>query len=162
MQCALFLDPRYKCAIESDHDKIQLAKLTLEHIWERSKSVISRGSSEMEQETTIFNAKPEDNMSTFYDELDLHLSESLGLQASSTGRGSSCPIGSSRDKSSLVNAISEYERSIMGFRMKSSESIHLFWESKKKEFGQELYELACIVFAIPPTQASVERDFSAL
>lgn len=62
----------------------------------------------------------------------------------------------------IASKISNNEKAISGIRMKSSESIHNFRECKKMEFGDELYELACIIFAIPPTQASLERNFSAL
>lgn len=158
MICALFLDPRYKYAIDSDHEKVQLAKLTLEHIWDRFLS--SSLSNETEQETSIVDATPDDNMAKYYEELDLHLNESLGLE--SIGHCSSSSTTRSHGKRSIIDAISRYEKSVLGLRMKSSESIHSFWETKREEFGSELYEIACIVFAIPPTQASVERDFSAL
>lgn len=160
MMCALFLDPRYKCAIDSDYEKIQLAKMTLEHLWERLKSVKNSASRELLVEAPIVNTTSEDNMESFYAELDLHFNESMGLQASLAGSAHS--TDSSHDKNSFNNAISKYESSVLGFRMKSNESIHSFWESKKEEFGNELYELACVIFAIPPTQASVERSFSAL
>lgn len=156
MLCALFLDPRYKFAIDTDPDKIQLAKLTLERIWERLKTV--NGSAPTEETMIHSNATAEDSMTSFYAELDLHVNESLGLQTAST----SSSIDGSCDKNSIKNAIAMYERSVSGFRMRSAESIHTFWETKREEFGDELYQIASIIFAIPPTQASVERDFSAL
>lgn len=153
MLCAVFLDPRYKCTIESDHDKIQLAKMTIDHIWNRLKTV--KGATSEDETTSI--ADKSNDIDTFYAELDLHLNETLGLQPSLAGHATD----NSNDKSLIVNAISKYELSISGLRMKSSDSIHAFWETKRTEFGV-LYEIASIVFAIPPTQASVERDFSAL
>lgn len=100
-------------------------------------------------------------MDSYYAELDLHLNETLGLQPSFNGHGSACANDNSNDKSLIIDAISKYELSISGLRMKSCESVHAFWENKKSEFGM-LHEIASIVFAIPPTQASVERNFSAL
>lgn len=147
MLSAVFLDPRYKCTIEKEPEKVQLAKMTIEHLWNRLKFL----KGEKEQEVP---AAKEESMGAFYAELDLHLNESLGLHESSS-------TDNFNNKSMIINAITKYETSISGFRMKSGESIHAFWESKKTEFGV-LYEIASIVFAIPPTQASVERDFSAL
>lgn len=37
-----------------------------------------------------------------------------------------------------------------------------FGKKNKTQFGSELYEISSIIFAVPPTQASVERSFSAL
>lgn len=153
MVCALFLDPRYKFSIDSDPEKVSLAKLHIGHIWERIK-MVKFGGVEQEPETPELNVTPE-NMDKYFAELDMHLNESTGIRASSTG-ASSC------DRNVIVDAINKYEVSVMGARMKSSESVHLFWESKKEEFGSELYEIASVLFAVPPTQASVERNFSAL
>lgn len=158
MLCAIFLDPRYKCTIESDYEKIQLAKMTIEHIWNRLKLLDGNVSNEDEKESSAVN---DDNIDAYYAELDLHLNETLGLQPSFTDRGSSYVAANSNDKSLIINAISKYELSISGLRMKSSDSVHTFWENKKTEFIV-LHEIASIVFAIPPTQASVERNFSAL
>lgn len=158
MLCAVFLDPRYKCTIESDHEKVQLAKLTIEHIWNRLKLVKGIVSSEGEKETT---AMEENSIDAYYAELDLHLNQTLGLQPSSTAHGSSYATENSDSKTLIIDAISKYELSICGLRLKSSDSVHAFWEGKKAEFDV-LYQIANIVFAIPPTQASVERNFSAL
>lgn len=158
MICAVFLDPRYKCTIESDYEKIQMAKITIEQIWNRMKLVKGVDSKEDEKQKSL--AK-KNNIEDFYAELDLHLNQTLGLHPSSTGHGLGTGTDDSNDKGSIINAISQYELAISGFRMKSSDSIHEFWENKKTEFGI-LYEIAAVVFAIPPTQASVERNFSAL
>lgn len=152
MITALFLDPRYKFAIDSDPEKVRLAKMHIGILWERIQLVKNGTLGEREPETSEMNVTPE-NMSAFFAELDVHLTQSTGLHASATER---C------DKSVIVDSIDKYESSVIGFRMSSSESIHQYWENKKDAFGSELYEIASVVFAVPPTQASVERDFSAL
>lgn len=83
------------------------------------------------------------------------MDQTLGLQPSSV------ESDDPDDKNVITNSISKYETSIRGLRLKSSDSVHAFWESKKSEF-EILYEIASIVFAVPPTQASVERNFSGL
>lgn len=147
MISAIFLDPRYKCTIESDHGKVQLAKLTIERIYNRLKSVKGIVPSEDEQPTAKKNT-----MEEYYADLDEYLNQTLGIQPSSDD---------SDDANVITNLISKYESSIQGLRLKSSDSVHAFWESKKSEYGV-LYEIACIIFAVPPTQASVERNFSGL
>lgn len=57
MICAIFLDPRYKCTIESNHEKVQLAKMTIERIWNRMKLVNGIDSSEAEKETPTVKKK---------------------------------------------------------------------------------------------------------
>lgn len=149
MLSAVFLDPRYKCTIESDCEKIQLAKLTIEHIWNRLKSV--KGI-ENEKETQTQTEKI-NSMDAFYAELDQHLNQTLGLNPSY--------CDDSDDKNFILNEISKYENSVHGLRLKSADSVHGFWEERKTEF-EALYQIANVIFAIPPTQASVERNFSAL
>lgn len=149
MICAIFLDPRYKCTIESNHEKVQLAKLTIERTWERLKLVKGIVSSEEEKEAP----KKKNTIDEFYAHLDQYLDQTLGLQPSVESDPD--------DKNSITSSICKYETSIRGVRLKSSDSVHAFWESKKSEFGV-LYEIASVVFAVPPTQASVERNFSGL
>lgn len=45
--------------------------------------------------------------------------------------------------------------------MSSNESIFQYWESHKNQ-NRNVYELAKCVFAIPPTEVQIERDFSKL
>lgn len=152
MLCAVFLDPRYKCTIEANHEKVQLAKMTIEHIWTRLKMVKGVESNDDEEETPTEKKK---TIEDYYADLDQYLNQTLGLQPSII------ESDNSHEKNAIVNSISKYEASIQGLRLKSSDSVHDFWESRKSEFGV-LYHIASIVFAIPPTQASVERNFSGL
>lgn len=120
--------------------------MTIEHIWKRLKSV----KGEDEKETSI--VLEESSIDDFYAELDVHLNQTLGLQPT---------IDDSNSKALIVHEIAEYETLIRGLRLQSEDSVHTFWESKKTEF-RVLYEVANVIYAIPPTQASVERNFSAL
>lgn len=83
----------------------------------------------------------------------------MGINFASTGGLTTENLN--RDKSYIAVALSKYEN-LTVHRMKSSESVWSFWEKSKEEFGPEIYELASIIHSIPPTQASVERNFSAL
>lgn len=162
MIAALFLDPRFKCELETDPEKLMFAKLTLESIWQRIKSVKNSGEINNEEVNNQMPNTSADNMNDLYEELDDQYKE-MGLQCNTDGK--SCSMESpdfSRDKSDIYVAIHHYEQFVSGARMKSSESVHAFWENNKTTFGLELYEIASMIFAIPPTQASVERSFSAL
>lgn len=152
MITALYLDPRYKCEMESDENKVMLAKLTLENLWERVK--FARGEVVEIVEVPVYNET--DSMASYFDELDQHYDNGQSDDISNHSQPNS-----NRDKSLIGIALSKYERSIVQ-RMKSSTRLWPFWENSKDEFGLQLYELASIIHSIPPTQASVERNFSAL
>lgn len=160
MRCAMFLDPRYKCDIDSDKELVIFVKLTLENLWKRIKSVKNIAqTTEVPSQTEVRN-KSSDNMNDFFAELDNEYNTMMlenGAQSLSLSQ-----LDFSKDKSDIAEAINEYEKSVAGSRMKSSACIHQFWEQNKENFGLELYEIASTIFAIPPTQAAVERYFSAM
>lgn len=149
MQCAIFLDPRFKRDIEHDQQKVQYVKTVIEDLWKHHQSIKHK-----DIETyPIVEERPSnelDKMKDLYAELDVHYN-SLHLEESGTD-----------DQNAIAAGIDKYESIATGLRMKSNESIQLFWDSNQKEIGTELYEVACIIFSIPATQASVERSFSAL
>jgi hypothetical protein len=59
----------------------------------------------------------------------------------------------------FLKAIDDYENNLV--RLHHSESVLKFWENSKTKYP-ELYEVATVFIAIPPTQATVERVFSVL
>lgn len=165
MLCAIYLDPRYKCELDLNPEKLQFVKITLENIWERMALVKSGVQPDMNEAPSeaLNNSKDEDDMHLYYSELDKHYCE-MGLNSATVDQDLTNIDRSNftQDKNKIAVAISKYERYVSGIRVKSSESIASFWETNKQNFGYELYEIASVIFAVPPTQASVERDFSAL
>lgn len=163
MLCATFLDPRYKCDIESNPEKVVLVKLTLENIWSRIKTV--KYGDATHDETLSVGAEniAEESVFDLYEQLDQQY-DAMGLKSGSADQNfaSVNEPNFSSGKNEISAAIFRYEQFLAGARMKTSESIHDFWEVNKKKFGLELYEIANVIFAIPPTQATVERSFSAL
>lgn len=156
MLCALYLDPRYKCEIDQNDDKMRLVKQTLSLIWDRVK-LIRNGARPDDIAHNISNESDEqpENMNKYFDELDQHYSE-MGLQTAAANDSHTSGINTD-----LIMAFNAYDSAVFE-RAKSSESVHNYWEKNKLSFGTPLYELSSIIFAIPPTQASVERCFSAL
>lgn len=150
MRCAMFLDPRFKVDIDSNNELRIFTKLTLQNIWQRIQSVKNDEQREAESQHTKIR-KSVDNMPELFNELDEEYDQMPSPNPDF-----------SKDKNDIAEAIEKYERFVSGRRMKSGKSVHEFWEVNKTTFGAELYEIATIIFAIPPTQSSVERYFSAL
>ncbi|XP_031626200.1 uncharacterized protein LOC116342650 [Contarinia nasturtii] len=161
MQCALFLDPRFKCELDGDSERTIFMKLILDNVRNRIQSIKNDNEQTEEEETNSeVPNKSTDNMNDFYTELDQQY-EASGIGALG-GDFSTISPDYSKDKSDIAIAVNKYEHFVFGTRMKSSDSVHSFWESNKKTFGPELYEIASVIFAIPPTQTTVERYFSGL
>lgn len=158
MRCAVFLDPRYKCDFDSDEEIVIFVKMTLEHIWQRIQSVKNdkHKASEIVNGNKVQN-KSSDTMNDLFDELD----EEYKRKMIECDQNISQP-DFSINKNDIEEAVHKYEQFVYGTRMKSGDSVHEFWERYKSTFGLELYEIASVVFAIPPTQSTVERYFSAL
>lgn len=100
-------------------------------------------------------------MNSLYDELDKRYDSAFGLESDTVGPSTRRP-DYSRGRSDIAEQINKCEQAMNNIRIKSNESVHNFWESKQTEFGLEIYEIANVIFAVPPTQATVERSFSAL
>lgn len=124
MICALYLDPRYKCEVENNQEKVMLAKLTLENLWERVK--IAKGEEIIEVVLVDVEEATEENMNVFYEELD-KLYDDNGQSAISASGCNVPRLNLNQGKASIATALSKYESSTMQ-RMKSSESIWAYWE----------------------------------
>lgn len=140
---AIFLDPRYKFDLNGETDKIKLVELTIHKLWERKNKAKCHVSGTSNKVPNTSSLNTSDDMNSLFDELDKQYERNLFSQ------------------SDIGIAIDKYENMISNTRMKSGDSIMAFWEKNKFEFGV-LYEIAITIFSIPPTQASVERSFSAL
>lgn len=151
---ATFLDPRYKVDIDRDTDKLRLVELTIDKLFERIKSV-ELICEEPEIESTTNKSG---DLNSLYAELDEQY-EAMGYESSRIGEDLSRP--NRIRETDLGVDLSKYEAAVSCGRMKSCESVMAFWNANKSEFGL-LYKIASVIFSVPPTQASVERSFSAL
>lgn len=66
MICALYLDPRYKCEVVNDQNKVKIAKLTLENIWERVKLVNNKVNETPIEAAVDIETAPKEDMNYFY------------------------------------------------------------------------------------------------
>lgn len=162
MFAAVYLDRRFSADL--NEYEVELAKLTLCNLWERVKNSLNR--TEVRQDPV--NADYEDE--TFNFEAYFRLKGVVSINFN-TECGQSCPDDSgarSSDgagkepnyqmtKSQLILSLDSFEHKFPIISHKTS--IIPFWEEQKQNFP-EIFELATILFAIPPSQATVERSFS--
>lgn len=148
MLCAIYLDRRYKKELK-DNDHIAIAKHTLINLYER----------------VVANRQPTkqlDESESSFDSFEQYL------------RQDGSPLNYSNTCAELmderVDAVEfdriDFMRKLQAFDDNSAQ-IHYKtnilddWEARK-EVHPELYEVACIIYGIPPSQVTVERAFSAM
>lgn len=155
--CTIFLDPRYKCDIDRNEEKLQLVEITLGRLWNKIR-IARTGVIPVKNNDEPANLSGDAN--SLFNELDSQYESELGLRSNEIN-GAARPNYSVKP-SELTKQIDKYKNATANMRIKSSESVHKFWECKKTEFGNEIFEIASVLLAVPPTQAEVERCFSAL
>lgn len=149
---AVYLDPRFQCAIGEFK---QLAIDFLIGLHFKLKDIESDGTNEQnddELDTGNGNEKSDDS--------SYEIEEYLSAYSSVCSAHSNSMIFGSdeEDEERRMRAILE---GFDGKKEKLSLKILDFWEAHEHEWP-ELYKLASVVFAIPPTQTTVERAFSSL
>lgn len=130
----VYLDPRYQRALTG---QTELAIETLLSIHRKMKNLVSV------QEVEGANNESAESLNELEANFLLFMDNCSG-------------IACQRDTQNI-------EMQIRNFDVKEpiKSSVLEFWQ-KRKEQSPELYELASVVMAIPPTQSTVERSFSAL
>lgn len=166
MLCSIYLDPRFKCDFDVFPDKLELTKKTLEDLWERISNEKNHGQMSVNQSSSQTESAmflKNDDIGHYFDHLDQQYSRS-GIKSKSflNFEIQNETPNFSTGKTVIAEAMSKYEQSICGSRMKSNESILQFWANNKHQYSLELSLIADTIFGIPPTQADIERNFSAL
>lgn len=142
--CSVFLDPRFKRLISKAPENVYIAKLYLAQLWERNSKFQEKNTLGVVENTEIpsefnFDLLEKFMATGFSTDLEAFQSPLLGTF-------------------SIMDALN-------GFEKEKSEpmgsNLFEYWENNKNKFPQ-LYELAKIVHAVPPAQASCERTFSKL
>lgn len=141
MISAVYLDPRYKFKLSSD--EVRIAKTSLEILFQRIK---------MMKESSPPGADDTDEGDSFESE----------CVASGLPRAY---IGDSTRKTTETFDSVAFEKLFQSYdnveRIHRKHSLLEFWNERKNE-DPVVYQLACIIHSIPPTQATVERAFSTL
>lgn len=141
MQCALYLDPRYRIEVLRNREIAEKAAQTLSELWTRIDTI--------RRPNTPLNRSASDcdlNLS-----IDFNISEQLDEYLA---RGTHVTAPTAND---IEDEIELFQPD----KLPTNESVIDFWERNKEEFPR-LYELAVILYAIPPTEVQIERDFSDL
>lgn len=165
MLATVYLDRRI--SVELKEREKELAKLSLCDIWER----IRKDHSEKQNNITeISNRSHSDNEDSF--DLQQYLRSKGDSAESQSNTLSNEILPSTSNNQSAINEpnydtnkhdflilLDEFEKKFPIIQYKTN--IKVFFEEQKQNFP-EIYILANILFAIPPSQATVERAFSQL
>lgn len=154
MLAAVFLDPRYKIALQTDrmrndaierlidiHDRLRTVENPVDVNSSRENAVVNQ---------TNNNTDTEEESS--FDEIQAELMNIPPIQTSS-----SC----SNHQNTRTLSIEQQLREFFELPSHNIESITNFWEENKEKMP-DLYKISNVIFGIPPTQVTVERAFSAL
>lgn len=141
MVCALYLDPRYRNAIISNHEKSEEAQKTLTKIWHRINAIDATPNND----STVANMNISSDLS--FDDFDEN--EAVYRFHNPSNANNQTPMD-------IQNKITSFQPDSSTFS-----SILQYWESLK-DSEPELYKLAKVVFSVPPTEVQIERDFSDL
>lgn len=148
MTSAIFLDPRFRSQIVHDENKMSLAKETLKNIWRRLNTTENDVSVEVSDVSGGSNASS--NVSFEFDEA----TELDNFLASSRASNESHPNQTEIDIDFVLDSFNPEP-------IKCKDDILIYWETIKNN-APSLYKIAMVVFAIPPTEVQIERDFSKL
>lgn len=155
MSSALFLDPRYRSQIMNDECKMNEAKATLMNVWRRL--------------IVLKSAVP----------TDAAASEPINVSNTSTSSEPSFEFNSDEEMDKYLKGAAQNQSNVQ-LQMEQAEGdiemlldlfdpplanpktdVLEFWENEKEK-NESLHTLAMVVFAIPPTEVQIERDFSKL
>lgn len=142
MSCALYLDPRFRTEIIDCDEKNEEAKRNLLRIWRR---LVALREAPQQSETSIASS---DGSSFEFNEEEAILNH---LQRNSTNTSEPNPNQSVDIETEIDNFAPE--------PLPPNASILEYWDRNK---NHPLYELAMVVFSVPPTEVQIERDFSSL
>lgn len=151
MSAALFLDPRYRTQLINDEAKVEDAKETLKKIWRRLIALRSPVAADAPINISSESTNTEEGMQFDADE------ELEKFLMGSTQNDSRVEIQAEQEKEDIRILLELFNPPATSSRT----DVLLYWE-QEKESNETLYELAMIVYAIPPTEVQIERDFSKL
>ncbi|KAK3931203.1 Zinc finger BED domain-containing protein 4 [Frankliniella fusca] len=158
---AVFADPRFFSLLTKE--QIVKAKEYLIQLWQIQQA--RRGVQIVQQEETIpgnesdNDDEDDDPFAAFLAKKNqerITSQQPRGRTAARRGRAPAAPV---QGREKIRGILDEYDATTKPLPFKSC--VLKFWEDKRLVWP-ELYELAMIVLAIPATQVSVERLFSAL
>lgn len=156
MACALYLDPRFHSEIQKYPEKVTKAKEFMLKIWRRLIALRANDTNETNNQVVEAEKINSSNESNF--EFDELLALEQHLQRGNQSNEQQNNVNSSRNGPEDIEFIIDiYQPNSIPL----ASSILGYWEDTKEEHPQ-LYEIASVVFSVPPTEVKIERDFSHL
>lgn len=140
MLCAIYLDPRLQ--EELNDNEVQIAKITLANLHQRIINL---------QTTCVADPEEEDKMNTSLEE---YFAQKRQQKAT---------VNHTCERSKFMQLLDSFRFSLKATDTKTvhENSIIYYWETRKTA-DTKLYDVAQVINAIPPSQATVERTFSTL
>lgn len=154
MVCALYLDPRYRMVVIKCSEKTQQAMDNLIKIWHRLRALHEN---DHPAETETINISTDSLSFEFDEESELKQLLQSGNPMSAQSQSKSQARTQTLTNDDIELELELFQPDVIPFKS----SILDFWETAKEEHGS-LYELASVIFSIPPTEVQIERDFSSL
>lgn len=149
MLSAIYLDPRVRA--ELTNNELMLAKFKLEELHSKIQEVKKQSQPNDEAHAELSGIA---GINTFEDSFNQYLAKKAADKTNSNQPVSHAPAN---DENNFFLLLEKFEKSSTF----QSTPILEYWESQKEEHPA-LYELACVINSIPPSQATVERSFSIL
>lgn len=150
MLCAIFLDPRYRTEILCNRELVEEAKQTLTNLWNRIQSIKPHTEP---QNISIINCSAESSDMS----IDFDNHESLDNYIAHGRFDENMQSGGVNSSVDIRMEIELFQPNILS----TKSNVFEFWDSIKKD-NENLHEIATVIFAIPPTEVQIERDFSIL
>lgn len=155
MLSAIYLDPRFRREIMQNEQKVDEAITMLSNLWRRLNYLSGLTTNASAANATATNSSTETSSlnSTIY----FSNTEILDKYLSRTNTSQSVQPYTSAQGLSIEDELQSFEPE----QLSTSASIISYWESVKDEHFN-LYQLAMVIYAIPPSETHIERDFSSL
>lgn len=145
---AIYLDPRWE--ILHDSDLVEKATQMLTNLWHRLNNfrpeIANRSTINVSTESPGCNISIEFENPKMLDEYLSRTNHSRDMQPIADHRGLS---------------IEQELEMFQPEKLSSDASVISFWRSIKEQ-NHHLYEIATVIYAIPPAETQIERDFSLL
>lgn len=144
MASALYLDPRFQRVVTKSDEKTAIAKeniLKIGHRLLENSGVVNTSTVSIESLSYDFNEQ--DEMASF-----------INQENTITSQSKQNPASKSADLETLVDIFQPNQ-------LPNTASVLEWWESMKDEHP-ELYDIAMVIYSVPPTEVQIERDFSSL
>lgn len=158
----LFLDARFRSIVTTNHEFNEQAQRTLLNLWHRIQS-LEASDNTVDEATNRCNSQVElsgeySASSIFNFSFDFENCTELDKYIDGNEKNT---ITEQAQSLPVVHNIQIELESFQADKLPANSCMISFWESNKEQYPC-LYKLAIAMFAIPPTEVKVERDFSKL